>query len=144
MNNMSDDIPDNAIQVVEHTADWALQLRGSDLTELFRHAAVGIARLLVADPAAVPLETRRELSLEAYDAEGLLVEWLGELAYWAEQEGLVFPVVEHLEVTPDRLAGSLHGGPAPELQKHIKAVTYHDLAIREHDGELEVTVVFDV
>lgn len=144
MNGMGDDIPDDAIKVVEHTADWALQLRGGDLTELFRHAAVGIARLLVADPTAVPQDTWRELTLEAYDAEGLLVEWLGELAYWAEQEGLIFPIVEHLEVTANRLAGSLRGGRAPELQKHIKAVTYHDLAIREHDGELEVTVVFDV
>ncbi|HNS40689.1 MAG TPA: archease [Promineifilum sp.] len=36
------------------------------------------------------------------------------------------------------------GGRAPELQKHIKAVTYHDLAIREVGGALEVTIVFDV
>ncbi len=144
MNDMANEIPDGAITIVEHTADWALKLRGGDLAQLFRHAAVGIARLLVGDTADVPLDTPRELTLEAYDAEGLLVEWLGELAYWAEQEGLVFPVVEQLEVKPDRLAGRVRGGRAPELQKHIKAVTYHDLAIRERDGELEVTVVFDV
>jgi SHS2 domain-containing protein len=42
------------------------------------------------------------------------------------------------------LAGSVLGGRAPELQKHIKAVTYHDLAIRETGRGLEVTIVFDV
>lgn len=142
---MSDFIPDDAIRVVEHTADWALRVRGRDLTELFRYAAAGVARLLVGEQLdEVPLDTRRQLKLEAYDAEGLLVDWLGELTYWAERDGLVFPVVERLEVTPNALVGAVCGGRAPELQKHIKAVTYHDLAIREVGGALEVTIVFDV
>lgn len=144
MIDMSDELPDGAIRIVEHTADWALLVRGRDLAELFRHAAVGLARLLAGDLAAVPKDMQREIQLEAYDAEGLLVEWLGELAYWAEREGLVFPLIEHLEVAPDRLTGRVRGGCALELQKHIKAVTYHDLAIREQDGKLEVTIVFDV
>lgn len=144
MIDMSDELPNGAIRIVEHTADWALLVRGRDLAELFRHAAVGLARLLAGDLAAVPKDMQREIQLEAYDAEGLLVEWLGELAYWAEREGLVFPLIEHLEVAPDRLAGRVRGGRALELQKHIKAVTYHDLAIREQDGKLEVTIVFDV
>lgn len=146
---MDDRIPDDAIQVVEHTADWALRLRGRDLSELFRYAAVGMARLMAGDAAdpvrpAVPLDIERELRLEADDAEGLLVEWLGELAWWAEREGLVFPIVESLEVTAGELVGRVRGGRAPELQKHIKAVTWHNLAIRETGGRLEVTVVFDV
>jgi len=144
MSDMSDELPDGAIRIVEHTADWALLVRGRDLAELFRHAAVGLARLLAGDLAALPRDTQREVQLEAYDTEGLLVEWLGELAYWAEREGLVFPLIEHLEVASDRLTGRVRGGCAPELQKHIKAVTYHDLAIRERDGKLEVTIVFDV
>ncbi len=144
MSDMSDELPDGAIRIVEHTADWSLLVRGRDLAELFRHAAIGLARLLAGDLAAVPRDMQREILLEAYDAEGLLVEWLSELAYWAEREGLVFPLIEHLEVAPDRLTGRVCGGRAPELQKHIKAVTYHDLAIREQDGKLEVTIVFDV
>ena len=128
-------IPEDAIQIVEHTADWAVRVRGRDLIELFRHAALGMARLLAGDVSA--------LALESHDVEGLLVEWLGELAYWAERDGLVFPVVEFDELTPTTLRGAAHGGPAA-LQKHIKAVTYHDLAIRPHDNGLEVTIVFDV
>jgi SHS2 domain-containing protein len=42
------------------------------------------------------------------------------------------------------LAGVVHGGRPAEMQKHIKAVTYHDLAIKETSGGLEVTIVFDV
>ena len=36
MGNMSDsDLPEDAIRIVEHTADWALRVRGGDLAELF-------------------------------------------------------------------------------------------------------------
>ena len=74
----------------------------------------------------------------------MLVLFLGELAYWAERDGLVFPAADLREVTPTRLAGTVSGGRPPEIQKHIKAVTYHDLAIRQAETGLEVTVVFDV
>ena len=137
-------LPEDAIRVVEHTADWSLRVRGGDLAELFSRAAIGIARLLAGDLAAVPLDETRALALVADDAEGLLVEWLGELAYWAERDGLVCPVVELHEVTPEMLRATTRGSRLPELQKHIKAVTYHDLAIRPYDGGLEVTIVFDV
>ncbi len=139
-----DDDADDGFQIVEHTADWALRVTGRDLNELFRHAAEGMARLLAGEGAAVLPEITRPIVLDAYDSEGLLVDWLGELAYWAERDGLVFPLVELQEVTPVHLAGIVRGGRPPEMQKHIKAVTYHDLAIRETAGGLEVTVVFDV
>ncbi len=138
------DPPEEAILVVEHTADWSLRVRGGDLAQLFGRAAIGMARLLAGDLAAVPLDETRELALVADDAEGLLVEWLGELAYWAERDGLVCPAVELHELTPEMLRATARGGRLTELQKHIKAVTYHDLAIRPYDGGLEVTIVFDV
>lgn len=137
-------LPEDAIRVVEHTADWSLRVRGGDLAELFGRAAVGMARLLAGDLAAVPLDETRELALVADDAEGLLVEWLGELAYWAERDGFVAPQVEWEAFLPTSLAATVRGGRPAELQKHIKAVTYHDLAIRPIGDGLEATIVFDV
>ncbi|HQF69642.1 MAG TPA: archease, partial [Promineifilum sp.] len=75
---------------------------------------------------------------------GLLVEWLGELAYWAERDGFVAPQIEWDALSPVSLAATVRGGRLAELQKHIKAVTYHDLAIRPAGDGLEVTIVFDV
>ena len=145
MGHMNDiELPQDAVRIVEHTADWALRVRGPDLPGLFGRAAVGMARLLAGDLAAVPLEEARELALAADDAESLLVEFLGELAYWAERDGLVCPVVVLSEMSPTMLRAMARGGRLAELQKHIKAVTYHELAIRPYDGGLEVTIVFDV
>lgn len=130
---------------VEHTADWALRVRGRDLRELLVNAARGMSRLLVSDLDTIPTEMERRFELDAFDAESLLVEWLSELAYWAEVEMLVFCEFDLRQVRANHLDAVVRGGHAPDLQKHIKAVTYHNLEIVEtEDGSLEATVVFDV
>lgn len=133
-----------AFTVVEHTADWALHVRGRDLTALLGNAARGMNSLLVAEVERVPLVEERRLVLDAFDRESMLVEWLSELAYLAEREGLIFREFELETVSPEALIAVVRGGPAPELQKHIKAVTYHNLEVVETADGLEVTVVFDV
>ena len=131
-------------EIVEHTADWALRVFGRDLAQLLVHAAEGMASLLVEEPAAIATGEERHVELAAGDAESLLVEWLSELAYWAEMEQLIFTQFELSTVTPTHLEATVRGGRAPELQKHIKAVTYHNLAITQTEAGLEATVVFDV
>lgn len=132
------------IEEIEHTADWALRIRGQDLRELMVNAARGMSQLLVADLNTLPREVEEELVVEAYDAESLLVNWLSELAYQAEMQGIVFAEFDVHEVTTTRLQATVRGGRAPQLQKHIKAVTYHNLAVIKTQEGLEATVVFDV
>lgn len=131
-------------EVVDHTADWALLVRGQSLEQLFINAALGMATLLVTELHDVPLDETRSLELNAIDAESLLVEWLTELAYLAETEQLVFREFLLTAVTPTHLKAAIRGGQAPALQKHIKAVTYHNLAIIKSEAGLETTIVFDV
>ncbi len=129
---------------VEHTADWALYVRGRNWPEFLVNAAYGMASLLVADPAAIPPEVARRIVLDVFDAESLLVNWLSELAYWAEAELLIFHQFDLDEATPTHLQATARGGHVPTLRKHIKAVTYHNLEIVETDKGFEATVVFDV
>lgn len=131
-------------EIVDHTADWALRVFGPDLAGLLLQAALGTSCLLVDELSAVPMDTEREIIVESIDAEGLLVDWLTELAYFAETEQLVFRDFEFLEVTQTRLKAVARGGRASQLQKHIKAVTFHNLEIIAVKGGLEATVVFDV
>ncbi|RMG95353.1 MAG: archease [Chloroflexi bacterium] len=131
-------------EVLDHTADWALRVNGRNLAELLEQAALGMSSLLVPDLTAVSPTTTRHIHLDAFDAETLLVDWLTELAYLAETEQLVFNQFQLTNVTPTHLDATIRGGRVPELQKHIKAVTYHDLQIIHTDNGLEATIVFDV
>lgn len=134
----------SGFEIVDHTADWALRVYGADLAQLFINAARGMTSLMVADPAHIPLQEERSVELEAFDAETLLVDWLSELAYWAEAEMIVFWSFQVSAISDTYLIARVAGGYVPELLKHIKAVTYHDLAIRRTDAGLETTIVFDV
>jgi SHS2 domain-containing protein len=134
----------DGFEEIEHAADWSLRLRGRDLRELLTNAARGMSSLLVPDLDAVPLTVTKQFAVEGIDGESLLVNWLSELAYWAEMEQIVFTRFGLTAVTPTHLRATAQGGPVPDLQKHIKAVTYHNLEIIETDAGLETTIVFDV
>lgn len=133
----------NDVEEIEHTADWALRVRGRTLKGLFANTARGMA-MLVADLDTVEPSVERRVELEEFDLETLLVSWLSELLWFNEQSGAVFVRYEIQELTPTRLAATVWGGPASGQWKHIKAVTYHNLNISTTDDGYEVTVVFDV
>ncbi|MBN1284610.1 MAG: archease [Anaerolineae bacterium] len=127
---------------LEHTADVGIRVWGADLDALFANAARGMMALTgaKADPAH---PVRRTLALEAFDVETLLVDWLSELAYYLEAEHVAFIAYE-LQTTPTRLTATLTGGPVVALQRLIKAVTYHRLAVVPADGGFTATIIFDV
>ena len=133
-----------AFEEIEHTADRALRICGSDLRELLLNAARGINSLLGAPCTAGNEPAAKAVELEAEDAEGLLVEWLSELAYWAESESLVFHRFDLHSLSPTQLKATIHGSRVTQLNNHIKAVTYHDLEIIQTEDGLTATVVFDV
>ena len=133
-------------EIVDHTADWALRVWGHNLADLLRNAAIGMNSLMTGSPSTsseMESETRT-LTLDAFDSETLLVDWLTELAYFAEMEQLIFPTITLSNITPTHLEANIQGGIIPELAKHIKAVTYHNLEIIQTDDGLETTIVFDV
>ena len=129
---------------VEHTADNALRIFGINLKHLMISAAQGMTQLMVKDVSKISTEIEKSIQLQAVDAESLLVEWLSELAYWAETEMLVFKKFRIKDINATRLQATVLGGKVAELEKHIKAVTYHNLEIRKTPKGLEVTIVFDV
>jgi SHS2 domain-containing protein len=127
---------------VEHTADWELEVWAMDLPGLLEQAAQGMYSL---SGMRLRLEPRlvRTLNLKANDCETLLVKFLSELLYITEQEWIGF---DKFRITVDGfdLEAELEGAQLASLDKEIKAVTYHRLAVRQVGGKLRVNVVFDV
>lgn len=128
---------------IEHTADWAYRVRSKNLAELFVEAAFGLYSLAGME-LAPENQITRSIQLQAIDYESLLVAWLNELLYYHESEGLGFEQIqiEHLDETS--LQAQITGAPTQQWVKEIKAVTYHNLSIRETEWGWEVTIVLDV
>jgi SHS2 domain-containing protein len=133
------------VQEIAHTADRALCIEGRDLQEMLVNAALGMNRLMASsEPDAGAGSTVKTVEIEALDAEALLVSWLSELAFWAETALLVFHRFDFKTVSPTRVRAEIHGRKAASIENHIKAVTYHHLAIVPTADGLSATVVFDV
>ncbi len=135
--------PAKMYEEIEHTADWALRVRGADLPALFSNAALGMMEL-----AGVRTENtagdKRKIELQADDKETLLVDWLHELLVALELDQIAFRDIE-LEISGGTsLAGTVQAVPLASMDKPIKAVTYNDLDIEESLQGFEATIVFDV
>jgi SHS2 domain-containing protein len=127
---------------LEHTADWALRVWAPDPAGLFEQAAHGMLELCGVSIDARKAEMRR-LEIEAIDRESLLVSFLGELLHILSDEKIAFDHF-NLQMDGNKLLAKLEGGYVVEQRKEIKAVTYHNLSIRETERGLETEIVFDV
>jgi len=126
----------------EHTADWELEVWAPDFLGLLAQAALGMYSISGVRLKEEPPQ-EREIHFTALDRESLLVRFLAELLNLGEQEHLGFEVYQ-FALEGDRLSVRLKGAPITSQDKEIKAVTYHNLCIRETDEGLVVNIVFDV
>jgi len=133
----------NGFEEIEHTADLAIKAYGRDMKELFANAACGMFALMAEPSLEEPIH-RREVSLEAMDYEGLLVDWLNELIYLHEVERETYSQFAIKTISPTKLKAHVIGGPTKRKTKAIKAATFHDLKIEETANGLVATIVFDV
>lgn len=126
----------------EHTADWELEVWAPDFASLLEQAARGMYALA---GAHLQPGTRRNLrvQLNASDRETLLVKFLQELLFLGDMEGLAFDGFR-LKMDGFHLLADLEGASLQSREKEIKAVTYHNLVVRESERGLEARLVFDV
>lgn len=134
--------PQAGYREIEHTADWQLEVWAPNLPLLFEQAALGMYALSGTQIDAQP-RLNEELHLGAADTEGLLVEFLTELLYLAESQGLAFDNFE-IQIESQELSANISGALIKSQSKEIKAVTYHNLEIKKGPRGLEVNIVFDV
>ncbi len=125
-----------------HTADWALDVWAPDLTSLLLQAARGMYTLMQVRLQAESYETYR-FEIAAPDRETLLVTFLSELLYFTQRDHVAF---DQFDLVHDgkKLIAEVAGAPIESVAKEIKAVTYHNLDVRETERGLETTIVFDV
>ena len=118
-------------EIVDHTADWSIRALGADFGQLLVTAAYGMSTLLVNDLHALRPSEERLIEVEAFDRESMLVEWLSELAYIAERDSVVYREFEVHLATPEQTRVTARGAHVSRLEKHIKAVTYHNLEVKK-------------
>jgi SHS2 domain-containing protein len=130
---------------VDHTSEVELHVEAASQEEVFHEALAALRELMLehGDPDESGEALRHEVTVSALDRATLLAEWLAELAYLAEVEGLLPERAEGLELTQDSVSATI-AGTRSDPSHLVKAVTYHRLAFEERDDRWYATVILDV
>jgi SHS2 domain-containing protein len=125
------------------TADRAFQVRGWNLEKLLENAAHAMVAL-DGEPPSSERFIRRVIEVEGSDRETLLVNWLNEILYLEQtcQESYDHFLLSN--VTDNHLCAQLYGRKVDHSVTSLKAVTFHNLEVKQSPGGLEATVVVDV
>ncbi|NIR80310.1 MAG: archease, partial [Gemmatimonadetes bacterium] len=139
------------VTALDHTADVGIDVEAATLEELLLRAAAGMMWLLrgedaspelrgadhrgAASPGSEVFGETRALSLTGADAAALLREWLRELLFWYEVEGLAFEGARFEALSDKGLVAEVEVVADPvEPIREIKGVTLHGL-LAERRGE---------
>jgi SHS2 domain-containing protein len=132
-----------SFEEIEHTADRAFRVTGRDMAALLENAARAMRALDGPRPTAEPSATR-EIEVGGVDRESLLVNWLNEILYVEQAHQLVCEGFHIDELENHRLHARVETRECGRSYTRIKAVTFHNLKIRETAEGLEAEVVLDV
>ena len=137
----------NRYRVFDHTADLGLEIYGKTVKELFANAAFAIFDS-IADLENVCAAVERKIVIDGEGWEDLLVNYLREVLYLFNGESLLLNKFSIMEIDPQHLEG-LVSGEIYDSSKHrihteIKAVTYHQISVRETPVGWTGRVICDV
>jgi SHS2 domain-containing protein len=132
---------------IEHTADLGLEIEAPTAAILLERAGLAMAGLMVDLDAVEPRE-RLTLAVEAESWEELLHDWLQALLVRFGTDGFV-PCEIEVETTAETritatLAGERFDQTRHQLLTELKAVTWHQLAVRQQDCGWWARLIFDV
>lgn len=134
-------------RLLDHTADFGLEIFGRNPGDLFEQSALALTDLLT-DPSRLTGRNRRTLAVEGSDWEDLLINWLRELLYLYNGESQLVAGVDIVVIEPTRLRAHLvtddYQAKRHEIRNEIKAVTYHQLEVRQTGSVWRARVIFDI
>lgn len=124
---------------LEHVSDAFIEAWGESIEEAFRQAGIAFFDVMI-DVSKVTPRIKREITVEGFDYQSLLYNWLEKLLILFETENLVFSDFkieikegEKLELNAEAL------GETYDYSKHsskvaVKAVTYHQMDVELRNG----------
>jgi len=131
------------------TADMSFEAFGKDLNELFENCALALEEIMTDTTRVEPKKTK-EIKLTANNLESLLFDFISELLFYKDTEGLVFSKFsvkisekkEGYELTA-KVKGDIWNREKHEVRTEVKAATYNQMQITKNK-QWRAQMVLDV
>jgi SHS2 domain-containing protein len=133
--------------LIDHTADIGLNVFGKDPTELFSTAARALFDIMI-DASRVRATQSLILRVEGLDWSDLMVNWLREILYLWSGSDLLVHAANIREIGPQGLVADIIVDPFDPFRHsvttEIKAVTYHQIEVKQQLAGWEAKIILDV
>jgi SHS2 domain-containing protein len=130
---------------VSHTADVKIRATARTLEALFSEAFAALMQVQFGPDRKGG--TKREIVLDAEDHESLMRDFLSEVLFIAEVDGLVFSGAA-IRITYNHLVATLDGEPFDRrrhaLGTEVKGISYSGLSLSRDANGYMLDIVFDV
>jgi SHS2 domain-containing protein len=136
---------------IDHTADIAFDVEADNLNELFIASAYAW-RESISDDRSLTENNEKSIKLEEDSLEILLVAFLSELNYLFQSESWLMNSIHSVQIIKEinnwhlraKILGSNFNRNQMKLKAEIKAITYHQMEIKEEHGKFSTRIVFDI
>jgi protein archease len=134
-------------KLIDHTADFGIQVFGSDLQELFTNAALAMFDVITEMDVLTGRDSC-DITASGEDWSDLMVNWLREMLYlWNGREMLV-KSVQILSLTENKIFARIYFDVyMPDrhiIKTEIKAVTYHQIQVKSSPSGWKAQIIFDI
>lgn len=130
------------VEEIEHTADQAIIIQAAGLAELFKLGVKGMYSIMDIKQSHISKGTII-IKITSDDLEGLLVDFLSKILNFIELKNIYLDIIK-LSISGKKLVATCEKFGPITYSKAIKAVTYHDLKIENHDDLWKASITFDV
>jgi len=134
-------------EILDHTADIGIIVHGENLKTLYENAGEAFFHLIT-DLRKVKRRVERRVNIEGESLDRLMVDWLSELLYFHDVENLLFKEFKVESVGEDGLKATVKGEPFQDgvhvIKTEVKAVTYHQIEVRQETGGWRAQVILDL
>ena len=138
-------------ELIEHTADVGIRVKGKDLKELFQNAASAMFDIIAEKRAPAHQNTRppaKKIIIEqtASNVEELFINWLNELLSLSSAKEVIFSnfIIHSISEKTIKATAAGHPSKAFKSNVEIKAATYHQLKVAREGNMWQAEVIFDV
>lgn len=133
---------DKKYEILEHKADLKIKAFGKTKEELFLNMLKAMSDSQ--KPEFLEKEIKRQIEIKALDLSALLVDFLNEALCLSQTNNESYFDVNFKDFSDNEIKADLIGKKIKRFEEDIKAVTYHDISVKQKNDVWEAVVLFDI
>ena len=134
-------------ELLEHTADIRIRVKGEDLAGLFSNTALAIFDIIAERKDKIPAAPKKiKIAQKADNLDELFINWLNELLSLSAAKEVIFSdfKIDKLDKNSIEAIATAEDVNNYKVNAEVKAATYHQLKLAQSPSGWEAEVILDV